>query len=130
MVSKVCKKCGIEKQFDQFVKNKNCKNGVTSECNSCARDRKRKDYKKYNDNRDKELLNKWRNQNTKDLGDSYINQLFRQGRFKKPTEEMIELRRLNIKLKRYVKQYEQRLEREGTNGDYSQPTPSTHLNGH
>ena len=36
MEAKVCKKCGEEKLFSSFVKNKHCKNGITNECMTCA----------------------------------------------------------------------------------------------
>lgn len=43
-----CKKCHTIKPLAEFVKNPNCKHGVTYECVSCARDRVRR--KRISDN--------------------------------------------------------------------------------
>ena len=35
MLTKVCKKCGVEKTFDCFVKDKSAKHGVSNRCKVC-----------------------------------------------------------------------------------------------
>lgn len=68
METKVCKKCGIEKNICEFDKDTRNKSGIMSKCKVCRRDyhneynkknieKKRESYKKYYyQNRDKELL--------------------------------------------------------------------------
>lgn len=41
--TKVCKKCGVEKPFSEFIKEKRHRDGLSSQCKSCNAER----YKKY-----------------------------------------------------------------------------------
>jgi hypothetical protein len=41
-MERTCKKCGETKPIEEFTKNKNCKNGVTSECLCCKNDKQLK----------------------------------------------------------------------------------------
>ena len=37
-----CKKCGLEKPQEEFIKNKNCKNGRAGTCKKCMNDYSKK----------------------------------------------------------------------------------------
>ena len=51
---KICKKCNVEKNIDEFVKNKNCKDGYENTCKLC-----RKKYnKKYNEENKEKISEK------------------------------------------------------------------------
>jgi hypothetical protein len=52
---KICKVCGIEKPFENFVKRNNRKNGYQPYCKECHNDKVRKEYKE-GDMRDYDLM--------------------------------------------------------------------------
>lgn len=65
----VCIKCNQEKCINEFVKNKQCKDGITGTCKQCAREY----YKKYRDkNHDKllQLKRKWIDNNRNHVNES------------------------------------------------------------
>lgn len=37
---KICKRCNVEKSYDNFFKNKNCKFGINPSCKNCCKDAK------------------------------------------------------------------------------------------
>jgi hypothetical protein len=51
-----CKKCGLEKQLKEFIKNKNCKNGYAGTCKKCSNNYSKKWKKEHS----KELSEKRR----------------------------------------------------------------------
>jgi hypothetical protein len=60
---KECKKCNIEKPFEDFVKEKKCKDGVTGTCKKC--DLKRiKEWRKNNKDKVRESKKKYREKET------------------------------------------------------------------
>jgi len=56
---RTCKKCGEDKELEDFVKVKYCNNGRTYECKECLnknlKEYKRKYYRKYRDENSKEI---------------------------------------------------------------------------
>jgi hypothetical protein len=68
METKICKKCGIEKEYCEFDKDIRKKDGIRSKCKSCRREyinnyneKNRDKYRKYRkiyywENREKELI--------------------------------------------------------------------------
>jgi len=44
METKICSKCGEEKELSEFVKDKHCKYGVSRQCKMCANESDRKSY--------------------------------------------------------------------------------------
>jgi signal recognition particle GTPase len=67
MQSKFCSRCGIEKSFDEFYKEKKSKDGKRSECNICTKDVVKK-YKENNKEKVKKRMQKYY-QNNRDYLD-------------------------------------------------------------
>jgi DNA mismatch repair ATPase MutL len=61
---KKCNKCDIEKPFEEFVKNKYSKDGITGTCKICA-SKIQKEYKKNNKEKVRESQKKYRENNKK-----------------------------------------------------------------
>lgn len=67
MEKKLCKKCGIEKEFDNFrIKNVNGKKYLYSYCKECEREINKEYIEKHKIQR-KEYMNKYRKENRKKL---------------------------------------------------------------
>lgn len=47
MKTKICSKCGIEKELNCFYKQKSCKNGITSTCRDCKSEYTKKHQVEY-----------------------------------------------------------------------------------
>lgn len=72
-IMKVCKICNIEKEFGEFSKNKNRKDGLGSYCKDCNRERSRKNresnpeyssrYRELNKEKFKSYSKKYRESN-------------------------------------------------------------------
>jgi hypothetical protein len=78
-VSKVCKKCGIEKPLDQFEKNKTCREGRTNRCIACHAAYHRGYSEKHKD----KIKNYHREHYAKKQGPGYVRKW---GRVKSPEE--------------------------------------------
>ena len=87
---KVCSKCKVEKDESEFGKDKGKKNGIRSECKEC-----RKEYRKSEKFKESKL-------NSNNVVKKYL------GLKNIPTNqippELIELKRLQLKIKRELKQ--------------------------
>jgi hypothetical protein len=59
MEYKVCSKCGEEKSIDSFIKNKQCKNGITGTCKECHA-KETKQYALNNPEKIKQYQQKYR----------------------------------------------------------------------
>lgn len=80
-MKKVCKKCGIEKDIEEFHKNKTYKDGYNSTCKECKREYARKysnenkdkikeyqkEYYKNNQEKVKERVSKYRNEHKEEI---------------------------------------------------------------
>ena len=63
---KKCSKCKVEKPFEEFVKEKNGKNGLRSNCKQCDKER----HKKWCEE-NKEYYKKWREENKEKINEWY-----------------------------------------------------------
>lgn len=67
--SRLCKSCGIVKSFSEMTKNKNCRDGIASLCNSCKSDRLNKWRAEHRDHANEQARNyskKYRKNNTEE----------------------------------------------------------------
>lgn len=122
-VSKIrkCNECNISKPFSEYPKKKDCRHGITGKCKKCANKRGR-DYRRNispeQKLRNQEKHREWRKRNPiskaekekarqyilnqrKELSDTYIKSLLTKNTslsFKDITQEMIDLKRLQVKL--------------------------------
>ena len=55
---KICKKCNLKKTKTEFYKDKNSKDGVTSECKECRKSSERKYYHKHSEKRKIQFKNR------------------------------------------------------------------------
>lgn len=116
-----CNKCNISKPFAEFIKKKTCRYGITGICRKCSNIRSR-GYKRHmapeQKLRNQERCREWRKHNPrteaekakmrkdalndrKELNDTYIRSLLTKNTslsFKDITQEMIDLKRLQVKL--------------------------------
>jgi len=94
-----CKKCGALK--DKFYLHKNRKKNKAywdAGCSICIRNRSREYGKKH-----PEKLREFNRKTIKKLYDCYVRGCLVRGGFENPTQEIIELKRLYIKLTREIK---------------------------
>jgi hypothetical protein len=58
MLQKICSKCGLEKELDDFVKNNRSKSGYSCVCSTCNNERSKK-YRKNNSQKCLKLTRDW-----------------------------------------------------------------------
>ena len=118
MKTKVCSKCGEEKEVSEFHKMKGCKYGVRNTCKNCMKEYRKeyqkeyrkenadriKEYRKENADRIKESQKEWQKECQISLSDGYI---ITQLRNRNPnlTTEQIRANPELIRLKRLAIQY-------------------------
>ena len=92
MEKKICKKCGIEKETDNFrIKNVNGKNYLYSYCKECER-KINKEYIENHKKRRKEYMNEYRKENKEKLNiqrNILLNSFKRNGKIKSERTEKI-----------------------------------------
>lgn len=102
---KKCTKCGIEKPFSEFHKNKNRKDGHTSACRAC-RNQKQALYRQQNKDKNAEYASRYRQQN-KDKFAEYASR-YRQKNKDKISERRARYRQENKdKIAEYLSRYRQ-----------------------
>jgi hypothetical protein len=126
METKICSRCGEEKDITEFVKNKKCNLGFSGTCKKCHNiyslsnpekvKKSRDKWKKNNPEKVKESRDKWEKNNPEkvilkhkklrsNLVDYYVIRKLCAKGFQKNqiTPELIETQRLIIKIKRLCK---------------------------
>lgn len=99
---KVCTKCKVEKEFSEFIKNKNCKNGLKPQCKQCL-----KKYYLDNKQKRKEYLEK-NKEKIKEQRKEYYKQYYKQNKDKLIQYHKKYTYENNEHLKKYAKQYREK----------------------
>ena len=111
VTTKVCSKCKVEKEFEFFTKDKSRKNGVKSICKICNKE-KSKAYREANPEKVRAAKKAYREANPEKVRaavkayrdrytDAYVAKAFQ------CPQELIELKRINLLIKREIRNQQQ-----------------------